>query len=642
MKFLSRSRFLKVLRRRTLRLGLEVLTLFPVLQLGAELSHGLSIFGPQTLKYAPGEPFAYLNPDAPVGGRIKLPGGYFTKLSPFGLTGTPPPLLYKVFDTLGIKSWDDDEPFSVYGLLAESFELSDDRLSMTVRLRPEARFADGEPVLADDVVFSYDLLFDPNVNPATRLSFTNVESVRALDERTVRFTFKQYTRDLPITVTYLEIYPKHIYGVPGVNLAEDFNEVLPVGSGPYEVESYTLGERITFRRREDYWANDLPYCKGFFNWGHIEFQVYYDAFSEMEALKSGHIDYLGFLTPVAFENLDGAFFQRGYIVKEQFPLSRPSAMKCLTFNLRNPLFQERRLRQVIVSLYDFDFINRNFYFDTQDRLTSYFLRQPHLRATAGPAGGAVAEILHGLAARHNRTDATYVPAEVFTRGATDPAEDAQGNLVPLDIRIEAANRELDRLGWLWDPQVGARRKGEEVLRFEIIDMVDKGLYHFVETLQRVGIQAKPAKLSELEQQNRTRTFRFDMMHTWYDGRYAPGRELARNFLSEEADTPGSLNLMGLKNPAVDEVLEVLMTSMDYEEVGRYARVFDRLMLGNAYVVPKFWPRVNPGVYWNHMGRPEVYCSGLWFYYNVLWFWWEDAEARKALEAAMAEERTFRR
>lgn len=609
--------------------------------MAGEPSHGLSIFGQETLKYGPGEPFEYLNPDAPIGGRLKLSGGYFTKLSPFGLTGTPPPLMYRIFDTLGIKSWDDDEPFAVYGLLAESFDLADDKLSMVVRLRPEARFADGEPVLADDVVFSYDLLFDPNVNPAARLSWANVKSVEAVDDHTVKFTFTEYSRDLPITVTYLTVYPRHVYGVPGANLGKDFDDVLPVGSGPYEIESYTLGERVTLRRREDYWAKNLPYCKGFFNWKHIEFQAYYDTFSEIEALKTGHIDFMSWLSPVAFEKLGGEFFDRGYIVKEQFPLTRPSAMKAIAFNMRNPIFQDRRLRKVIASLYDFDFINSNFFYDTQDRLTSYFLRQPHLRASPGPAEGQVREILLDLADRHNTDDAVHVPPEALEVGSQDAGQDAAGNPVPMGVRIEAANRELDRLGWHWDAEAGARRRGDQELRFEIID-AEKGIFHFTETLQRVGIQAKAAKLSRLEEQNRTRTFRFDMRAAWYDGRYAPGRELARSFLSDEADTPGSMNTMGLKNPAVDEVLEVLMTSLDYEEVGVYARVFDRIMMNQTYVVPKFWPRVNPGVYWNYMRRPEKYCSGLWFYYNVLWYWWEDADARAELESAMAEGRPFER
>jgi len=602
-----------------------------------ERSHGLSIFGPETLKYGPDEPFEYLNPDAPIGGRLRMPCGYFTKLTPLGLTGTAAPLTNMAFDTLGIKSWDDDEPFSVYGLVAQAFELADDKTSLTVYLRPEARFSDGAPLTADDVVFSYELIFDPNVNPAARLQYQNVDRIEKLDRHTVRFHFKHYTRDLPIWLTYLVIYPRHVYGVPGVDLANDFTEEPPVGSGPYEVESFTMGERIVYQRRDDYWARDLPWCKGFFNWKRIEYSIYHDDFSRMEAVKSGLLDYLAGLSPDVFAKLEGSYIDRGYLVKRQFPITRPSAMQGIAFNLRREKFQDRRVRQVIASLYDFEFINDNFHRGTQDRLTSYFLRQPHLRSRPGAATGEVREVLLGLAERHNRPEQgkIYVPQQAIAVGNYDPAKTPEGESIPISVRLQAAAQELDRLGWRYDPKLGVRRRGDQTLSFEIIDHDASGLYHFVETLRRVGIDARPANLSELEKRGRARNFRIDMTHGWYDGRYAPGRELARSFLSKEADTRGSSNLMGLKNPAIDEVLGVLMDTEDYEQLGVYARVFDRIMYANWYVVPKYWPRTDRGVYWNTMGRPEKYCSGLWLHYNVMWFWWEDPEKRAALDAAMA-------
>lgn len=601
----------------------------------SEPSHGISIFGPETLKYGPDETFEYLNPDAPIAGRLKMPGNNFTKLSPFGLTGSSPSLLYAVFDSLGTKSWDDDEPYSMYGLIAESFELADDRTSMTIRLRPQARFADGVPLTAEDVVFSYELAFDPGVNPKMRITLRNVENFEKIDDHTVKVHFKQFSRDLPVHVASMLIYPKHIYGVPGVDLANDFNDKKPIGSGPYEIESYVPGERITFRRREDYWANDLVRRKGMWNWKWIECYVFFDDFSQIEALKSGLIDFKT-LDPITYNNFDGTFVQNNYLVKSEFPITRPSAMQCIAFNMRRPMFQDRRLRQIIASLYDFEFINRNFYEGTQFRLNSYFHLQPHLRAQAGPATGRVREILLDLAARYNdpETGVIHVPIEALEVGRYDPGQDAYGNPVPISVRIEAANRELDRLGWKWDPQLQARRRGDEILTFEVMDSVDLGIYHFVETLEQVGIKAVASKLSNLEKTNRMRAFRFDLVHDWYDGRFAPGRELARNFLSGEADVSGSHNMMGLKNPAIDEVLEVLMASKDYQDVGVYARVFDRIMTANCYAIPKNWPREDRGIYWNSLSRPETYCSGLWLYHNILWFWWEDPERRERLEAAM--------
>lgn len=602
----------------------------------SEPSHGISIFGPETLKYGPDETFAYLNPNAPIAGRLKMASGNFTKLSPFGLMGSEVPLLHDtIFETLGLKSWDDDEPYSMYGLIAESFELADDNMSMLIRLRPEARFSDGEPLTADDVVFSYNLAFNPHVNPRMRITLRNVERFEKVDEHTVNVIFKKFTRDLPIHVAHLYVYPKHIYGVPGVNLDSDFNERIPVGSGPYRLESYVFGERVTYQRREDYWARNLVRRKGMWNWKWIECFVFFDNFSRLEALKSGLISFQT-VDPIVYKNFGGEFVEKNYLVKHQFPITRPSAMQCIAFNMRRPLFQDRRLRQIIASLYDFEFINRNFYEGAMFRLNSYFHLQPHLRATSGPATGRVREVLLDLAKRHNKPEQglIYVPKEALEIGPYDHGKDIHGNPIPISVRIEAANRELDRMGWKWDPSIGARRRGDEVLKFEIMDSVDVGVYHFAETLEQAGIRAKVAKPSPLEKTNRMRAFRFELVHDWYDGRFAPGRELARNFLSSEADVSGSHNMMGLKNPAVDEVLELVMKSRDYEAVGIYARVFDRMMTANCYVIPKNWPKHDRGIYWNSMGRPEQYCSGLWLYHNILWFWWEDEQRRERLEEAM--------
>ena len=173
----------------------------------AQKMQGVSVFGPTALKYKPGEPFEYLATNAPIAGTLRVPGEYFTKLSPFGLTGKPAPDLGLCFEPLGIKSWSDDEAFSVYGLLAEHFEIADDKTSMTIYLRPEARFSDGQPVTADDVVFSYELLYDPDANPADKIYWKGVDRMAKIDQHTVKVFFSEYRRDLPIWIPYLTVYP---------------------------------------------------------------------------------------------------------------------------------------------------------------------------------------------------------------------------------------------------------------------------------------------------------------------------------------------------------------------------------------------------------------------------------------------------
>lgn len=601
----------------------------------AERWPGVSVFGPEGLKYKAGERFEYLNPDAPVGGRLRMSGLTFSKLSTFGLAGTAPQWLEEYcFEALGIKSWDDDEAYSVYGLLAESFEIADDKSSLTVRLRPEARFSDGEPVTADDVVFSYELLFDPDVNPALRLHLKPVERIVAVDEHTVRVDFKYYTRDLPVYVSRLVVYPRHVYGRAGVKLGEDFREVPPVGSGPYKVKSYVIGERVLYERRDDYWGRELPYCKGYLNWKEIEEQVFFDGFSELEALKSGLIDFKCYFQPDVLNKLDIEGMRKGYLVREYFPITRPSAMKCMVFNLRRPLFQDVELRKVLISLYDFEYINRNFQYGEDFRLVSYFHTQPNLRASPGPAEGKVRALLLELAEKHNTVENKYVPDAALERGPVELGMGPDGKRLPVDVAVYNASKRLDELGWRWDTSQGVRVKDGRKLSFEI--MLDSDdMFHYTEVCQLAGIDARISNLSGLELQSRTRNFQYDCMGGWFDGRKAPGRELARHFFSSEADVKGSVNRSGLKNPAIDEVLEVISTTEDRDTLETYCRVFDRIMCNNWYVLPRTWPTRDHAVYWAGMRRPEKYVSGLWAYYNIKWFWWFDEERQKAIDDAMA-------
>ncbi|MDP7024652.1 MAG: ABC transporter substrate-binding protein [Kiritimatiellia bacterium] len=605
----------------------------------AEEYPGLSIFGPESLKYKAGENRVFINPDAPITGTMHYEGAYFTKLSPFGITGRGAPGLFNVWEPLASKSWDDDEPFALYGVLAKDFELSDDKLLLTIRMREEARFADGVPVTADDVVFSYELLFDPGVNPALKLKWQkNVVSVKKVDRLTVQIHFKESRRDTPLSVlSWWSIYPKHIYGAPGKNLETDFNDMLPIGSGPWEIESYVLGQEVTYRRRDDYWAKDIRELKGTENWKRRKFEIYYDEFSKMEALKSGQLDWLANLPPDVFAQLGGKYFDRGFIKKGVFPITRPAAMFCLPFNLRRPIWQDIELRKVIISLFDFDYINKTFKYGDHDRLISYFNNQKHLRAASGPATGKVLELLTELAKKHNDPAAGifHVRPEAFTRGPYELGTDPHGQRYPIDERIVAAATRLDELGWAYDKKAGVRIKNGVPLNLEIIHDAPETFY-FCETLSRVGIKATPAKLSPLEQQGRMKSFNFDMTAGWYDGRKAPGREMARNFLSSDADVKGSANVMGLKNPAVDELFETLATSASKETVSIYAKALDRVLSSGWYVVPLTWPRSSSAVYWDYLKQPEVYCSGLWVQYNIMAHWWIDQARYDEIKRAIKE------
>ncbi len=612
-----------------------IFSCFSAIDAGEKI-HGLSIFGPSSLKYKEGEPFVYLNPDAPIAGKLRMPCGYFTKLTSFGLTGNSAPSVDLLcFESLGIKSWDDDEPFAVYGLLAEYFEVADDKKSMKIHLRKEARFADGKPVTADDVVFSYELLYDPDINPAKRLAWKNVEKLEKVDKYTVNLTLKEYSRDMLLWTGYLTIYPKHIYGDSSKNIGNDFQDARPVGSGPYRIESFVKGQQVTYVRRDDYWGKDLCYRKGMFNWKRVEYQIYHDTFAKMEALKSGYLDFIGWFDLEEFGKMNGAYIKNNYMVKKKFAITRAAAMKCLIFNLRKPLFQDKELRKVITSLYDFDFINKNFSYNSEERILSYFNNQPHLRANKGPAKGKVLELLKKLAKKYNKPeeDKILIPEEAFTRGPYELGTDSEGNRIPIDERIMAACKYLDQMGWVWDPEKDARVKNGKALKIEILTD-NPSIFHFSQILKQAGIKAKCTKLSPLEMQNRLKNGQFDAVQGWFDGRKAPAWEMARNLMSSEADIKGASNRMGLKNPAVDEMLNVMMTSEDKDEVSIYAKAFDRVMCGHWYVLPLSWPKEDRAVYWNFLRGPDYYESGLWTYYNIFWFWWLDEERYKRIQEDM--------
>lgn len=597
-----------------------------------EKVHGVSIFGTESLKYGEDEAFHYLNPDAPKYGTFRTDGRYFTKITPFGLRGSYPLKITELcFDTLGIKSWDDDEPYAMYGHVVQYYELSDDKKSMLLHIRPGISFSDGKPLTADDVLFSYRLIYFPGMSPKWKVYWKNVSGMTKVDEMTLKVEFIDYTPDTPVKMSFLTVYPKHIYGVPGTDLTKDFEKENPVGSGPYVVERVEMGKRIVFKRKKDYWGDKLPKTRGMHNYDRIEEYVYYDDFSRLQALKSGLMDYTA-LGLDNFMKLSGASLEKGYIKKDNFPLTRPSAMHAHVFNLRQPLLKDIRIRRVISSLYDFDTINNNVYYGTRFRLESFFHQQKRIRATKGMAVGKVRDELIRLAEKHNVDGKIYVPHEALTKGPYELGTDEQGNRIPIEDRVIAANLYLDQMGWRWDPEAGARRKGDQVLSLEILPGGD-WLPFFVDRLSQAGIKATIISAGGVEQANRMKNFRFDLCNAWYDGRRAPGREIARHLLSERADIRGSTARMGLKNSAVDEVLHALMNVKTRAEMEVLSKVFDRIMTANHYLVPGTWPERDYACYASHLRGPENYCSGLWFIYNIRWFWWIDPEDDKALSEA---------
>ncbi len=617
----------------------------------AEPAGGLALYGPQDLKYrdwaAHGGHFDYANPDAPKGGNITLGAlGGATKLNPFSLKGAPVPYLSSlVFETLMTNSLDPDEPFSMYGVLAEKAAIAPDRLSVTYWINPQARWSDGEPVTADDVLFTFGLFHDPGFAPFYANYYEHVARVEKLDRLTVRFVLKSATnQELPLITGQMPVLPKHVYGVPGKNFGEDF-QFTAVGSGPYRVKAFTreLNTELVLERNPDWWGRDLPVNRGCYNFDTITFRFYQDLDRLKSVIKGTNPDArIDVLTGVKAQDwateFGNAQVRNGWLVKREFPHQRLSDMTCHMFNLRRPLFQDIRIRKAVAAMLDFDWMNRNLYFMAYTRQISCWDNLPEM-TSRGPAEGRIRDWLVALNKKYG--DAC-VPPDAWLRGPYNMDTGADGKPMPVADRIAATAARLDAIGWKYDPEAGVRMKDGQELSFEII-LYDPGylpyVTPFVENLQKAGIRAIPRVVQQAEYEKKLREFDFDMIITYLAPSDSPGNELIDNFHSSCANTPGSWNLMGLQNPAVDEAINRILHSRARVDLVDNTKALDRILCANHYFIPDWYVPADRMVFWNRFGYPAKMTTRLSVPdLTVLMFWWVDKERDAALRRAMAEKK----
>ena len=604
-------------------------------------AHGLSLYGPQDLKYAPGETYAYANPDAPKGGLLRLgTEGEFTKLNPFSLKGAPlPGLAMLVFDTLADGSYDEREPFAQYGLVAERFQIAPDRLSATYFLNQKAKFSDGVPLTADDVVFSFNIMQDPEFSPMLRNYYSEVSQAEKLDAHTVRFHFRRYNQELPLILGQLAILPKHVYGVEGKVFGKDF-DAIAVGSGPYTVEEFKFGDYIVFKRNPDYWGKDLPVNRGRYNFDRIRFKAYLSPITMREALKGNEIDLdqIGSAKDWVTE-FNGPYFQKGYLVKRTFPSTRVSRLQAFAFNLRRPVFQDVAVRRAVAAMMDFPSMNRNLFYDMYLRQRCIYDNSPELMSR-GPAAGEVRDLLLALAQKHNRSGGeTFVPEEAITRGPYTIGQGPDGAELPLKDKIHLTNLFLDRLGWKFDPQAGARRRGDTVLRFEIL-LDSPGWQRLVnpliENLREIGIKCSYRLVQPAEMVKKMNDFDFDFTLAVFGGSDSPGNELIDEWGAAAADTPGSNNVCGVRNPAVDEMIGRILAAKSRHELVVNVQALDRILCAGSYFIPTWYLNYDRIVCWNQFGCPAKPSTKapLFLYYVLQWWWFDETKAAR-LQAARA-------
>ncbi len=572
---------------------IPVLLLFLTLPAHAAPRHGLSAFG--DLKYPENfSHFDYVNPDAPVDGQLSMIGTSgvtsFDSLNAFILKGQPAEGLNLLFDTLMVRAM--DEPDAMYGLLAQSAEIAQDRGSVIFTLRPQARFHDGTPLTAADVVFSFETL-KKDGHPFIRLPLRDVVKAEALDPQTVRFMFAgAETRDLPLIVAQLPVFSKTYY------TTHDFTATTvdpPLGSGPYTVKDAQLGRSITYARNPEYWGWNLPVNRGRYNFTTIRYDFFRDRSIAFEAFKAGAYDLREEFTSKTWATeYDFPALHEGRVVRATLPDENPSGVQGFFINLRREKFNDIRVRRALDLAFDFEWANRNLFYGLYERTDSFF-ENSELEATGLPSPQEFA-----LLEPHRGK----LPKSVFGPAYTPPVNDGSGNLRE---ELKQAGALLDAAGWhIRDGKrvnAGGEQLSIEFLNYETA--FERIIGPYIRNLKRLGIDARVRTVDPSQYEARVEGFDFDITTSRYVQRNTPGIELRGYFSSAAAAQPGSRNIAGISNPVIDALTEAVIGGRDRPMLIAAARALDRVLRAGHYWVPQWYKGVHTIAYWDRFGRPTV-------------------------------------
>ena len=580
------------------------------------VGHGVAMHG--DLKYGPGfTHFDYVNPDAPKGGEVRLQAnGSFDSLNPFILKGRPAVGIGRLFETLMTGSR--DEAFSQYGLLAETVEIPEDRSWVAFTLRPEARWHDGTPITVADVIFSLETIKTKG-HPFYRAYYGDVVAAEKVGERKVKFSFADgVNRELPLIIGELPIISKAYY------TANDFEKTsleAPLGSGPYRVESVDPGRSITYARVEDYWGAEVPARRGQDNFDILRYDYYRDPTVAMEAFKAHEYDFRREnASKVWATAYQGPAFDDGLIVKEEIGHSMPTGMQGFVFNTRRAKFADRRLRQALGYAFDFEWTNKNLFSGAYSRTTSYFSNSE--LAASGLPGPAELALLEPFR--------DQLPPEVFSEVFAPPESDGSGNA---RRNLRTAFKLLGEAGWTVEDTKLVGPGGEPLeIEFLIVSpLFERVIAPFIKNLEKLGVATKIRLVDSAQYQQRLDQFDFDVVVLSVGQSLSPGNEQNNYWTTTAADTPGSRNFAGIKDPVVDALVETLIAAADRDSLIAAARALDRVLLWGHYVIPHWHIRYFRVAYWNKFVRPAVTPKyGLGFD-----GWWIDP----ALAAALADRET---
>jgi len=554
-----------------------LLVLASMLAVPSWAAHAYAQFG--DVKYPSGfGHFDYVNPNAPKGGEIRMvpptrPTN-FDKFNPFTLKGTAPyGMGGLMFDSL--LTGNSDEPTTAYGLLAEDVEVARDGLSATFRLNPRARFHDGKPVLAADVVHSFKTLTSKEAAPQYRTIYAEVKNAVAVAERIVRFDFASPNPELPLVVGGMSVFSRD-WGK-----GKPFDQVvseIPIGSGPYKIANPRMGRDITYARDPAYWAANLPTRKGHFNFDRISFKIYLDETSRFEGLKAGEFDFMReFISRNWARQYKGKQFDSGELVKRAFENRNPGDFQGYVFNLRKPKFQDIRVRKAIGLAMDFEWMNRQLFYNLYKRVNGYFPNSEfHAEGLPKPDELALLEPL-----RSKLNPEVFGPA--FISPSTEPPRSLRENL-------RQAQALLREAGWTYRDGALRNANGEP---FTIEFLNDQpGLIRIVapfeKALSKLGIQWQYRQVDFSLSKQRMDSFDFELTTRRIPGTVAPGGELLELFGSKAAATPGSSNYWGIADPAVDAILQKVVQARTRAELGTAMRALDRVLSHGHYSVPQYY------------------------------------------------------
>jgi microcin C transport system substrate-binding protein len=543
----------------------------------ATAGHGYSQFG--DLKYPAGfHHFEWVNPQAPKGGNLDfvppLRITNFDKYNPFTLKGTAAPGLGAlVFESLLTGTL--DEPTTAYGLLAEDVQVAPDKMSVTFRLNPAARFQDGTAVTAADVKHSFDTLMSKQAAPQYRVVFGDVKQAVVVDPRTVRFDFQTPNAELPLLVGSVPVFSR-AWGA-----GKPFDQVvmeMPIASGPYRIGRLHFGRDITYERRADYWARELGVRRGMFNFDRITYKIYSDMTAQTEAFKAGEFDYLRTFSAREWaRTYVGKKFDSGELIKAEWPFRNAGDFQGYLINTRREKFKDPRVREALGLAFDFEWMNRQLMYNSYERVRGFFNASDF--EAQGLPGKDELKALEPLRAR--------LPAKVFDEPVPlPPTTNPPGSL---RANLRKAKDLLAAAGWSYRDGALRNAKGEPFS----VEYLDSGggerlITPYFQALGKLGIVGEYRRADFALIQKRLDVFDFDLFTVRIPGREAPGSELLDRFGSQSADTEGSGNLIGIKDPAVDALLKLAISSTARPQLIARLRALDRVLRHGHYVVPQFY------------------------------------------------------